>query len=68
VNSSQGGGSKDTWVIAQDPIVLQTSADFGGLEEQLQFQSIDPSAGPELRRTPSSNNNSSRDPSGEPLC
>ena len=26
VNSSQGGGSKDTWVVGQDPIIVQRSS------------------------------------------
>jgi uncharacterized circularly permuted ATP-grasp superfamily protein len=51
VNSSQGGGSKDTWVIAQDPIVLQTSGDFVGLEEQLQFLTVEPERGPSFVAT-----------------
>ena len=52
VNSTQGGGSKDTWVIAQDPVVLQTSADFGGFEEQLQFRIHRARARSELCRYP----------------
>jgi uncharacterized circularly permuted ATP-grasp superfamily protein len=65
VNSSQGGGSKDTWVIAQDPIVLQTSADFVGFEEQLQFLNVEPERGPNFVAT---QQQQQQQQSGEPLC
>lgn len=54
-------------MIAQDPVVLQTSADFGGFEEQLQFQSIEPERGPSFVAT-QQQQQQQQGPSGAPLC
>jgi len=54
VNSSQGGGSKDTWVIARQPVAARIrvdTGDFVGLEEQLQFLNIEPERGPSFVAT-----------------
>lgn len=51
VNSSQGGGSKDTWVIASEPLAGDSSGPLSTIEEQLPLLTLDPEKGPNFVAT-----------------